>query len=829
MAHPLLRRCTALGCWFVFAAAASANAPVLGNILPRGGQRGVDNVALFTGARLTDAKEIIAYSPGFQVTKLEVVNDGQVKATIKIAPDCRLGEHAFRVRTASGLSELRTWWVGALPSIDEKEPNSDFAAPQKIPLNVTVHGVIDNEDVDYFLVDCKKGQRLTAEVEALRLASDGQLFDPYVAILDLKRFELAASDDAPLLGQDAVASVVVPADGAYVVQVRDSAYGGNGACRYRLHVGTFPRPLAVVPAGGKMGEEVEVRFLGDAAGDFTQKIKLPAKFDPTFSVFAQDGNGISPSGIPFRLSEYGNVVETPNNNSHATATPVPQLPIALNGVIAQPGEVDHYRFAAKKGQTFDVHCYARRLGSPLDSVMVISFLNGGGIIGNDDAIGPDSYFRFTAPEDKEYVLTVQDHLKKGGPTYFYRVEFTPVVPSAVLSIPKVALYSQERQAMVVPKGNRMATLVTVGRRDFGGEVVLGAAGLPAGVTMQAETMPANLDTIPVVFEAAPTAAEAGALADLTAVHVDPKQPLRSSFSQVADLVIGPNQSIMWKREVRQEAVAIAEEAPFKIQIVEPKAPLVQNGSMNLKIVAERKAGFKAPITIIPIFNPPGVGSASSVVIPEGQNEVLLPMNAAGNAQLRKWKTAVLGTATVGNGPVWVSSQLATYEVAAPFFVFQMERAASEQGKDTEIFCKIQQLTAFAGPAKVVVLGLPTKVTAPELQMTKDTKELAFKVTVDKTAPAGQHRNVFCQAVVMHNGEPVVHNVGGTELRIDVPLPPKVAAAPPPKPTPMPTPVAAPAKPPEKRLTRLEKLRLEQEEREKAAKAGGAAAPPAPKQ
>ena len=59
------------------------------------------------------------------------------------------------------------------------------------------------------------------------------------------------SANATLLGQDAACSVVVPADGKYVIQVRDSAYGGNGACAYRLHVGTFPRPLAVVPAGGK--------------------------------------------------------------------------------------------------------------------------------------------------------------------------------------------------------------------------------------------------------------------------------------------------------------------------------------------------------------------------------------------------------------------------------------------------------------------------------------------------------------------------------------------------------------------------------------------------
>jgi hypothetical protein len=200
----------------------------------------------------------------------------------------------------------------------------------------------------------------------------------------------------------------------------------------------------------------------------------------------------------------------------------------------------------------------------------------------------------------------------------------------------------------------------------------------------------------------------------------------------------------------------------------------------------------------------------------------MPMNAAGNAQCRKWKTAVLATAAVGNGPVWTSSQLATFEVAPPFFAFQMERAASEQGKNTEIFCKVQQQTPYEGPAKVNVLGLPPKVTTGEMQMTKDAKELVFKLTVDKATPAGQHKNIFCQAVVMVNGEPVVHNVGGTELRIDVPLAPKANA-----PAPAAANKSAPAaKPAEKRLTRLEKLRLEQEEREKAAKAGSeVAAPP----
>ena len=161
----------------------------------------------------------------------------------KILPDAELGSHRLRLRTATGITELRPFFVGALPEVAEKEPNSEFSTPQAIPVNVTVTGVADYEDVDYYVVEAKKGDRLTAEVEGIRLGIT--FFDPYVAILNSARFELASSDDNALVWQDGAASIVAPEDGKYYIQVRESSYQGNGSCIYRLHVGTFPRPLSV--------------------------------------------------------------------------------------------------------------------------------------------------------------------------------------------------------------------------------------------------------------------------------------------------------------------------------------------------------------------------------------------------------------------------------------------------------------------------------------------------------------------------------------------------------------------------------------------------------
>jgi hypothetical protein len=773
-------------------------------------------VIFFNGGNLADAQEVLYFSPGFTTTKLEVVNPNQVKVTVKIAPECQLGEHAMRIRCASGVSELRTFWVGALPTLDEKEPNSDFASPQKISMNVTVHGVVDNEDVDYYAVEAKKGQRISAEVEAMRLGTT--FFDPYVAILNAKRFELAAADDSPLFGQDTCVSVVAPEDGIYIVQIRESSYGGNGGCTYRLHIGNFPRPQAVYPSGGKLGEETEVRFLGDPSGELKQKVKLPAIPDDKFTIHAQDAGGISPSALRFRLSDVPNVLEVEPNDAHAQATPS-AFPCAFNGIIEKAGDIDHFKFTAKKGQVFDVHCYARRLGSQLDPVMYLGALNGGAMVGNDDSGGPDSYFRVTIPNDGEYCLWVHDHLRKGGPNYVYRVEFQPVPTRIDLSIPKVANYSQERQTIVVPKGNRFATLISASRVNFGGDLAITADNLPQKVTYATENMAANMSVVPFVFEAAPDAPTSGNFASITGKHVDPNQKIPSIFSQVAEFTINqPGQSIYCQHRFEKPTVAVTEAVPFKISIVEPKVPLVHGGSMQLKIVAERAPNFKAPITIIPLYNPPGVGSVGSVVIPEGQNEVLFSLNANGGAPVRKWKYAVLGTANPGTGNVWVSSQLATIEIAPPYVAFTMERGAVERGKSTQMFVKMTVNKPFEGNAVVNLIGLPAKVTTTPQNITKDTKEFFFPIATDATSPNGIHRNIFCQVVVTENGEPVVHNLGSSELRIDLPIPPK-PNDPPKVVTPMPMPMPMPNQPPPKRLTRLEQLRLEQEEREKALKEG----------
>ena len=790
---------------FVIGGSLQAAGPSLTAVRPLGGQRGTEVDVVLSGARLADAREIFFYQPGITTVSIVKLDDNSVKARFKIAPDCAVGLHDLRVRTATGVSELRTFSVGALKDVAEVEPNNDFAKPQVIPFNVTVNGIADNEDVDYYAIEVKKGERVSVEVEGLRLGVTE--FDPYVAILNSKRFEIAASDDAALAWRDGCAGVIAPEDGKYIIQVRESAYSGNGACLYRAHIGHFPRATAVIPAGGRIGEEVKIRWIGDPAGEAATVFQTPKTVVNDFGVLRQDAKGVSPYPNVFRVSEVGNVLEQEPNDDHAHATPF-TAPMALNGVIEKPGDIDHFGFKANKGEVYDIHCYARRIRSPLDPVMYLGKKGGGAMLGADDSIGPDSYFRFQAPETAEFVIWLVDQLGKGGPDYTYRIEVTPVRPTLTMttSAEQIPLGTGV-MSVAVPRGNRQAILLLGNRADFGGELAVSVAGLPAGATATVPNIAASQVVVPAVFEAKADAPIAGSFATVTGKPIDEKVQAASTFQSEAVLVLGQNNVNVWSRKVDRLAVAVTEECPYSIEIVEPKVPLVRGGSMGLKVRATRKPGFKAAIAVSLPWNPPGVGSAGGVAIPEGQTEAVIPMNADGGAELRTWKIVVNGSSGVPSGPITVSSQLANLTIAAPYLGLAFQAASVDQGKEVDMAVKVAKAVDFPGEAQVTLIGLPNKVTTDVKKITKDTTDLVFHLKTDKTSPAGNHASLFCQVVVIQNGEPIVHNIGTGTLRVDVPLPPKPAAAAPavaqaaPKP---PAPPPAAAKP----LSRLEKLRLE---------------------
>ncbi len=757
-----------------------AGSPGVVSIVPAAAQRGTEIEVVVKGARLEDARTLLFDQPGIEVVGVSVAEKEKFTAKLKVAPDARIGEYAFRAVTASGISDVRLFYVTPYPLLkEEDEEKGDNGKVQTVPLGVTVYGSVPGEDQDRFEVELKKGQRLSAEMVGVRLSSSQQqIFDPLLSIAKPDGTLLVTVDDCSFSRQDPAVSIIAPEDGKFRITVREATNGSQLACNYLLHIGGHPRPLVAYPAGGQAGTELKVTMLGDAGGSFEQTVMLPATPDSRFDLLAQKDGLIAPQPNFLRVVDYPNVLEAAEpNNDIATATVASgPLPLAFNGILQTKGDVDFFKFSAKKGQVFDFTSQSRAMRSPVDTVINIHNSKGASIAGNDDLGGPDSYLRWTAPEDGDFFLSVQDQRKRGGPLFIYRIEAQTVQPKLLSYIPEtVQNSSQERRAVPVPRGNRYATLLRVKRADVGGDVIIEPQDLPAGVTMSTVKMDKAVDAVPVVFSASADAQPAQrtfALLPKLATPVDSAKVV-SKVEHRVEVVENGNQRAYYGITEDTLAIAVTDEVPVTLAVVQPKMPVFQNGSMNLKVIAERKNDadgkpiYKGPVQIQLLYAPNGIGTPGTVTIPEGQNEGTITLSANGNAAPAKWKTCVIGSAAMSKGAVWISSELFDLEVSAPFVIGTLVRTSVEQNSTGSMTLKLDQKIAFDGKAKVALVGLPQGITADEHEITKDDKEVKFVIKADANAQTGQHKTLFASFTLLRDGEPMSTTIAtGGILRVE---------------------------------------------------------------
>ena len=747
---------------------------------PNGAQRGSVQKVTLTGARLADFEDLMFFSPGFQVKSVESRAEGKVELTLAVDASVPPGNHLVRVRTKSGLSHPRQFFVSPYPNVEEREPNSDFGGAQAIGLNCTVEGVVLAEDVDYFRLSVKKGQRISVEVEGLRLGYG--LFDPYVAILDRDRFEKAFSDDTILHRQDGHCSFTAEYDGDYYVMVREASYRGSPTSFYRLHVGEFRRPDVVYPAGGKLGSRLTVRFVDGGEGS-SEEVALPGEEDPEFMLYPKSQSP-SPSGNPFRLSAFDNTLEAEPNDAPEQGTVAAEAPAyALNGVIGRPGDVDCFRVPLKKGQNFDVRAYAQSVGSPLDPVVAVLDPKGRNVISNDDGGGMrrlDSRFRFTAAVDGVHTFRIGDHLDRGGPAFVYRVEAVAARPSLTFASPEYIINDTHyRQFLAVPRGGRMVLMENLTRNGVGGDYRFELAGLPAGVRVLSGPLSGDLPGAPLVLEASADAPLAGKAVPVRLLPVDAKSSVVGQLRQVYDIVRQGN-TVYYQGVEDKLPVAVVEEAPYSLQILPAPAPLVRDGTQDLRVVAKRKDGFKAPIRVFICGTPPGVSALGEQTIPAEAAECSFQLSADANVAPRSWRLVVQGEADAGQGRVYNASPFAEV-VTEPAYVAApaIPLTAFEVGRAGVLTTSFEVLRPFAGEAVATLVGLTDVLSAAPLKVTKDTKELRFTVTADAKAQPGKRDNLFVQVDVPTGKGVASHRVAlGSALRLDAPRKPAAAPAPP---------------------------------------------------
>ena len=806
-------------------------------VSPRVGQRGTTVEVTIQGGSLAKPQEVIFYRPGIravgleELPKLEPIIDlyhgggieEQLKCRFEIAPDCPLGEHPFRIRTATDLTTLGTFHVSPFPCIDEGElapkdhtndhTNDSRETALAVSPNVTVRGRIGRGpkgDIDFYRVPVKAGERLSVEVDSVRIGErhygDSE-FDLSLKIYDEAGRVIATNDDNPFHLQDPLVSLKMPRDGVAFLEVRRSSFDGGKEEPYCVHIGTFRRPLAAFPAGGPAGTTLPIRLIGDPLGDTEEAIAVPRE-PGTFEYY-----GDAPSPLLLRSSGYPNVLEDPA----AEATQIGQLPVAVNGILDTPGDSDVFRLSVKKfnpsnghGDRLRVRVFAATFGAPLDPSIRIRAIDQTGKPGELELEADDTQFHkdrdifgthfraggglketldpsiiWEPKADGDYLLSVQDSNGRGGPTGVYRIEIEPAGVSSPQSIyfcfwpGNDWVESAKQSSLAIPQGNRWTVNLF---QNFGHgcnwpqPFELVARGLPAGVTMIAPPMqPANATAWPVQFVADATAAPGAAVITLEAKAVDPaKTPVTAHAQQNIPYINHPGGDALRTVRLDRFVLAVTMPAPFSIDIPPPSAALVRGGELAIPVKITRRPGFDEPVEFSVGYAPPGVGTPPVDTIAAGQTEATVRISAEANAPVGVGQLVVIANTTsgptreTGVGRRRVSSQIVPLTIAEPFVELASQPESVRRGERKRYLWTVQQKTPFEGQATAKLLGLPkgVNVIEPLPTITKDSKEIVFTIEATDDALLGAVSGLGCELMVKAAGQEIRQRAGKGTLRID---------------------------------------------------------------
>lgn len=446
-----------------------------------------------------------------------------VTLEVTILPNAAPGEREVRLRTPGGLSNPMVFVVSQLPEIREPvhtamaSPNQNRKNPDANPrtqrtkseLEITVPAVVNGQilpgEVDRFRFTAKKGQRIVMVASARALipyladAVPGW-FQATLAVYDTQGRELAYADDYRF-NPDPVLRYDIPADGTYFVEIKDAIYRGREDFVYRVAIGELPFITGIYPLGAACGERATFELSGWNLPSTQLPLDTKDKSPGTFYVSVRGNNQLSnPARIT--LDTLPNTTDVEPNDRPDTAQNI-ALPVTVNGRIDRPGDEDVFRFTGKAGEEIVAEIFARRLGTPLDSVLRLTDAAGKQVAFNDDnedkgsgllTHHADSRLTCKLPADGAYTLTLADTQHQGGPDYAYRLRVGPPRPDFELRVAPSSIN--------VKAGASVAVTVFALRHDgFNGEIVLQLRDAPWGFGLSGARIPADQDKVQLTITA----------------------------------------------------------------------------------------------------------------------------------------------------------------------------------------------------------------------------------------------------------------------------------------------------------------------------------------
>jgi hypothetical protein len=626
--------------------APNPQAPTLTPVAPLGIQRGTKLELTLTGTNLADPTGVWT-SFQAKVTIPTDMNNGKdnakLRVVLEVPADAPLGFHTIRLATTRGMSNFRLFCVDDLPQVLEAGPNTARATPQVVPVPSVVVGRVDAETSDHYKISVKAGQRVTFEVLGRRL---GSLFDPQIALYDAKTGRDVPggfSNDAPGLQTDARLTCTFKEAGDYVIEVRDVMYRGGADFFYRLRIGDFPCATTPFPLAVQRGVKTIVSFAGpNVEGVGPVEVSAPA--DPTVNTLyvAPKGNsGLHGWPVALTVSEQPEVSEQEPNNELARATRL-NVPCGVSGKFEQKADVDHYIFAAKKGQRYIVEARTHEYHSPAEVYLILKDAKGTQLAASNPEAAPR--LDYTAPADGDLVVTVEHLLYLGGPEETYHLSVTPYEPGFDLSV--------GLDRWDAPASGSITLPIMVTRRDYNGpiDVSVVGAGLTGQVTIPAAMGPPKPPNVPSgsLTIKVPDNAVAGPVPFFITgkATINTRAVTRlATFRLVANQMLATLPYPPPHAETRL-SLAVKARPPF-ILTARFDTPNVQPGKpIVATVTANRAPGFTEEIVLTATGMPPTI-KATMKNIPKGQNEVKVQFDLMPTAAVGSFPITITGKAKVG--------------------------------------------------------------------------------------------------------------------------------------------------------------------------------------
>lgn len=464
-------------------------------------------------ARAAELRAMIGYRVNRQLAP--AIAEG-VALEISIAPDAPPGPRELRLRSPDGASNPLTFWIGTLPEFSETPAHPNTAPPvernattpeprarptpaRTVTLPATVNGQILPGEVDRVTFHATAGQHLVAAASARSLipyiadAVPGW-FQAVLLLRDAKGREVAFSDDTQF-NPDPTLLFTVPSDGDYVLEIRDSIYRGRQDFIYRIALGELPHISRLFPLGGSVGRTHEVELIGWNLKS-TRAIVDGRERQPGMMEFSCQSQGLPSNTVLFAFDRDPELTETEPGPASDHAQPV-TLPIIVNGQIQSSSDIDAFSFPATTGVPVVIEVIARRLNSPLDSLLQLVDPEGRVVARSDDvddkgaglwAHQADSRLLYTPAKTGVHTVRLSDTQHRGGVDYGYRLHVREARPDFELRVVPSTLN--------IRAGVHQPITVYALRRDgFQGPIELGLQGDQGALGMSGGVIPAGADQV----------------------------------------------------------------------------------------------------------------------------------------------------------------------------------------------------------------------------------------------------------------------------------------------------------------------------------------------